>query len=67
MKDPAAAAGALAEYIRDIDREVFVVALLTMRNRVLGLHTVAVGCLTGSVSLRHYRQLRGLDNRAVRR
>src|SRR5205823_5791687 len=49
MKDPATAARALAEYIGDIDREVFVVALLTVRHRVLGLHTVSVGCLTSSV------------------
>ena len=39
----------LAQYIGETDREVFAVALLTVRHRVLGLHTVSVGCLTGSL------------------
>ena len=43
------AAPLLAQYIGETDREVFAVALLTVRHRVLGLHTVSVGCLTSSL------------------
>src|SRR4029077_8023578 len=43
------AAPLVAQYIGDTDREVFAVALLTVRHRVLGLHTVSVGCLTSSL------------------
>ena len=43
------AAPLLAHYIGDTDREVFVVAMLTVRHRVLGFHTVSVGCLTSSL------------------
>src|SRR5947207_3580690 len=43
------AAPLVAQYIGDSDREVFAVALLTVRHRVLGLHTVSVGCLTSSL------------------
>lgn len=46
---PASAARAIAEYLGESDREQFVVALLTVRHRVLGLHTVSVGCLTSSL------------------
>jgi DNA repair protein RadC len=46
---PGQAAPFLAQYIGDIDREAFVVAMLTVRHRVLGLHTVSVGCLTASL------------------
>lgn len=49
LRDCAAAAPVLAQYIGDADREMFVVALLTVRHRVLGLHTVSVGCLTSSL------------------
>jgi DNA repair protein RadC len=45
----AEAAPLLAQYIGETDREVFAVALLTVRHRVLGLHTVSVGCLTSSL------------------
>ncbi len=45
----AEAAPLLAQYIGETDREVFAVALLTIRRRVLGLHTVSVGCLTSSL------------------
>ncbi|HKC12340.1 MAG TPA: JAB domain-containing protein [Vicinamibacteria bacterium] len=45
----AEAAPILAQYIGDADREVFVIAMLTIRHRVLGLHTVSVGCLTSSL------------------
>jgi DNA repair protein RadC len=49
LRVPAEAAPLLAQYIGDTDREVFAVALLTVRHRVLGLHTVSVGCLTSSL------------------
>ena len=49
LTDPGSAARALAEYIGDTDREVFAVALLTIRHRILGLHTVSVGCLSSSL------------------
>jgi DNA repair protein RadC len=49
LRDARAAAPMLAEYIGEADREVFVVAFLTVRHRVLGLHTVSVGCLTSAV------------------
>jgi DNA repair protein RadC len=39
----------LAQYIGEVDREVFVIAMLTIRHRVIGLHTVSVGCLTSSL------------------
>jgi DNA repair protein RadC len=46
---PAEAAAMLAQYIGEVDREVFVIAMLTVRHRVIGLHTVSVGCLTSSL------------------
>jgi DNA repair protein RadC len=49
LRDARAAAPMLAQYIGETDREVFAVAFLTVRHRVLGLHTVSVGCLTSSV------------------
>jgi DNA repair protein RadC len=49
IRVPGEAAPLLAQYIGDTDREVFVVALLTVRHRVLGLHTVSVGCLPSSL------------------
>ena len=49
VRVPAEAAPLLAQYIGETDREVFAVALLTIRHRVLGLHTVSVGCLTSSL------------------
>jgi DNA repair protein RadC len=49
LRVPAEAAPLLAQYIGEADREVFAVALLTIRHRVLGLHTVSVGCLTSSL------------------
>jgi DNA repair protein RadC len=45
----AEAAPMLAQYIGEVDREVFVIAMLTVRHRVIGLHTVSVGCLTSSL------------------
>ena len=49
LRVPAEAAPLLAQYIGETDREVFAVALLTIRHRVIGLHTVSVGCLTSSL------------------
>jgi len=46
---PAEAAALLAQYIGEVDREVFVIAMLTIRHRIIGLHTVSVGCLTSSL------------------
>jgi len=43
------AAPLLAQYIGDTDREVLVVAMLSVRQRVVGFHTVSVGCLTSSL------------------
>jgi len=49
VRMPELAARVFAEYIGDADRETFVVALLTVRHRILGLHTVSVGTLTSSL------------------
>jgi DNA repair protein RadC len=49
LRVPAEAAPMLAQYIGETDREVFVVALLTIRHRVLGMHTVSIGCFTSSL------------------
>jgi DNA repair protein RadC len=49
LTDPASCVPVLAQYIGDADREVFVVAMLTIRHRLLGLHTVCVGCLTSTL------------------
>jgi len=49
LKTPAEAARVLAEYIGERDREVFVVALLTIRHRLIGVHTVSMGCLTSAL------------------
>jgi len=47
---PAGAAAILREYIGDTDRETFVLAMLTVRGCLIGLHTVSVGCLTSSIA-----------------
>jgi len=39
----------LAQYIGEADREVFVVAMLTIRHRLIGISPVSVGCLTSSL------------------
>ena len=49
LTDPAACVPVLAQYIGDLDREVFAVALVTIRHRILGLHIVSVGCLSSSL------------------
>jgi DNA repair protein RadC len=52
LKTPAEAARVLAEYIGERDREVFVIALLTIRHRLIGVHTVSMGCLTSALVAR---------------
>ncbi len=49
LASPREAAAVLSKYIGEMDREVFVVAMLTVRHRLIGLHTVSVGCLTASL------------------
>jgi len=49
VQTPRDVAPLFAEYIGDRDREVFALALLTIRRRVIGLHTVAVGCLSSTL------------------
>ena len=49
VRFPAEAAPMLTQYIGESDREQFIVALLTIRHRLIGLHTVSVGCLTSSL------------------
>lgn len=49
LRTPGEAASLFAQYIGESDREQFVIALLTIRHRVIGLNTVSVGCLTSSL------------------
>ena len=49
VASPREAAEILSKYIGEMDREVFVVAMLTVRHRLIGVHTVSVGCLTGAL------------------
>jgi hypothetical protein len=49
LRTPSEAAPLFAQYIGESDREQFVIALLTIRHRVIGLNTVSVGCLTSSL------------------
>jgi DNA repair protein RadC len=49
LNTPSYAAPVLAQYIGEQDRETFAVAMLTVRQRLIGLHTVSVGCLTSSL------------------
>ena len=49
LRSAAEAVPILAQFIGETDREVFAVALLTVRHRLLGLHTVSVGCLTSAL------------------
>jgi len=50
LASSAALAAALAACIpEDTDREHFVMAILDVRQRLLGVHTVSVGCSTGTV------------------
>jgi DNA repair protein RadC len=49
LRTPGDAAPILARFIGEPDREVFVVALLTVRHRLIGFNIVSVGCLTASL------------------
>lgn len=49
LRTPGEAAPLLARYIGESDREQFVIALLTVRHRLIGFNTVSVGCLTSSL------------------
>lgn len=49
LRTPDDAAVVLRQYIGEVDREVFVIALLTVRQNLLGLHTVSIGTLTSSI------------------
>jgi DNA repair protein RadC len=49
VREPRSAAKLLAQYIGDRDRETFVVALLSVRHRVLAFNTVSVGCATSAL------------------
>ena len=49
MRTPSDAARVLSQYIGEQDREVFVAVFLTVRHRILGLHTVSIGCVTSSL------------------
>jgi DNA repair protein RadC len=49
VRTPVEAAPLLARYIGESDREQFVIALLTVRHRLIGFNTVSVGCLTSSL------------------
>lgn len=39
----------LHTYLKDVDREHFVVLFVDQKNRIVGIHTVSVGSLTASV------------------
>jgi DNA repair protein RadC len=49
MKAPREAARLLMQYIGYRDRETFVVALLSVRHRILAFNTVSIGCATQTV------------------
>ena len=49
LRTPAAAVPVLAQYIGESDREHFVIAMVTIRRTLIGLHTVSVGCLSSSL------------------
>jgi len=50
VSTPREIAGLLRRYIpTDDPREHFVLAALNVRHRVIGLHTVSIGCLTSSI------------------
>lgn len=49
IRSAADAAALFHQYLANVDREHFVVALLDQKNKVIGIHTVSVGSLTASV------------------
>jgi len=55
IRDSVDAAQVVAAYLADADREHLVVLLLNAKNRLIGINTVSVGCLT--TSLAHPREI----------
>ncbi len=49
MRSSKDVAALLHEYLKDVDREHFVVFFLDQKNRIVGIHTVSMGSLTASV------------------
>lgn len=49
IRSSADASTLLHTYLADVDREFFVLIMLSQKNRVLGIHTVSIGSLTASV------------------
>ena len=49
LRSSADAARLLRQFLRQVDREHFVVILVDRKNRLIGIHTVSVGSLTASV------------------
>ena len=49
LKTPAEAVAGIGPSIPDDGREHFLVACLSVRRRLIGLHTVSIGCLTSSL------------------
>src|SRR5262245_60973874 len=49
LQTPSDAARVLAEYIGEVDREIFVIAMLTIRHRLIGVHTVSIGSLASTL------------------
>ena len=49
MRNSQCVAQLLQEYLKDTDREHFVVLFLDQKNRLTGMHTVSMGSMTASV------------------
>jgi DNA repair protein RadC len=49
IRSSADASTLLHTYLADVDREYFVIILLSQKNRVIGINTVSVGSLTASI------------------
>src|ERR671938_1672831 len=48
MRNSACVARLLQEYLKDADREHFVVLFLDQKNRLTGMHTVSMGSMTAA-------------------
>ncbi len=49
LRSSAAVSELLHSYLKDVDREHFIVLMLDRKNRVIGINTVSVGSLTASI------------------
>ena len=49
MDGPDAVAAVFAEHLKEADREHFVVMMLCVQNRLIGMHTVSVGTLNAAL------------------